>query len=454
MRQYQKYKPFQYDWLPAIPEHWDSKPLRKYFYLSDERKGEQNNLELLSVYREYGVIPKASRNDNKNVESENTLKYKVVHTDDLVINKMKLWQGSLGISNFNGFVSPAYIVAHNEFDGNLRYLNFFLRSPRVKTYYNRISYGIRVGQWDSDFYDFKQLIVPIPPKDEQDQIVRYLDWKVFNINRLIHGYQRQIELLEERKRSFTFNAVTQGLQANSAKTESPLYWLKSIPVHWETNSIAQLFKEVKNKNKGMQENNLLSLSYGNIKRRNINATEGLLPASFEGYNIIEKDDIVLRLTDLQNDHKSLRTGIATERGIITSAYLTIRNKSDNNPEYLQLFLHAFDLAKGFYNVGASGVRQSLNWDTVKMLKVLIPPTPEQNQIVEAIKTEYKKIGTAIDSVKQQIELLREYRTRLISDVVTGQADVRGVEIPDYTPEEDNAVCDENNDTEEVTDNAD
>ena len=92
MRQYQKYKPFQYDWLPVIPEHWDSKPLRKYFYISDERKGEQDTLELLSVYREYGVIPKASRNDNKNVESENTSKYKVVHTDDLVINKMKLWQ--------------------------------------------------------------------------------------------------------------------------------------------------------------------------------------------------------------------------------------------------------------------------------------------------------------------------------------------------------------------------
>ena len=317
-----------------------------------------------------------------------------------------------------------------------------------------VSKGVGSIQRNLYWQELKRASVLVPPKDEQDQIVRYLDWKVSNINHLIHGYQRQIDLLEERKRSFTFNAVTQGLQGDVVKTESPLYWLESVPAHWDTNSIAQLFTEVKNKNKGMQENNLLSLSYGAIKRRNINATEGLLPASFEGYNIIEKDDIVLRLTDLQNDHKSLRTGIATERGIITSAYLTIRNKSDNNPEFLQLFLHAFDLAKGFYNVGASGVRQSLNWDTVKMLKVLTPPVPEQNQIVEAIKAEYSKIETAINSVKKQIELLREYRTRLISDVVTGQVDVRGVEIPDYTPEEDNAVDDENNDTEEVTDNAD
>lgn len=454
MKKYDKYKEYPYDWLPAIPAHWEEKSLRNYFFLSDERKGESTDLELLSVYREYGVIPKASRDDNKNVESEDTSKYKVVHKTDLVINKMKLWQGSLGISQYEGFVSPAYIVAHNKFKGNLRYLNLFLRSPLVKSYYNRISYGIRVGQWDSDFYSFKQLIVPVPPKDEQDQIVRYLYWQVTNINKLIHGYQKQIDLLEERKRNFTFNAVTHGLQSDVAKIDSPLYWIESIPAHWNTNNIAQLFNEVKNLNKGMQENNLLSLSYGTIKRRNINATEGLLPASFEGYNIIEKDDIVLRLTDLQNDHKSLRTGIATERGIITAAYLTIRNKSENNPEYLQLFLHSFDLAKGFYNVGASGVRQSLNWDTIKTIKMLVPPICEQNKIVEAVKEQYELIRISTDSIKKQIELLREYRTRLISDVVTGQVDVRDIAIPDYTPEEDADIeTDVETDTEEVTEDA-
>ena len=131
MKKYDKYKEYPYDWLPVIPAHWEEKSLRNYFLLSDERKGENTDLELLSVYREYGVIPKASRDDNKNVESEDTSKYKVVHKTDLVINKMKLWQGSLGISQYEGFVSPAYIVAHNKFKGNLRYLNLFLRSPHT-----------------------------------------------------------------------------------------------------------------------------------------------------------------------------------------------------------------------------------------------------------------------------------------------------------------------------------
>lgn len=148
---YEKYKAFEYDWLPEIPAHWDSKQLRAYLSLADERKGDRKDLQLLSVYREYGVIPKNSRTDNKNHESEDTSKYKVVKNSDIVVNKMKLWQGSLGVSKYDGFVSPAYIVAHNRFDGNLDYLNRILRSPVFKTYYNRISYGIRVGQWDSDY---------------------------------------------------------------------------------------------------------------------------------------------------------------------------------------------------------------------------------------------------------------------------------------------------------------
>ena len=466
MKKYGNYQSVSSLWVHSIPTHWEFNKLRSVFWQRKEKNEPVKTKEILSLSAKAGVeLYSQKTQGGGNKAKDDITKYNIACEGDLIVNCMNVISGSVGLSKYYGAISPVYyaLVTRNENFNKFYYEYLFKIEPFQKSLLP-LGRGILMHESSTgklntirlriSMADFNNVYLPVPPKDEQDQIVRYLDWKVSNINRLIHGYQRQIDLLEERKRSFAFNAVTQGLHANSTKTESPLYWLESIPAHWDTNSIAQLFTEVKNKNKGMQENNLLSLSYGTIKRRNIDATEGLLPASFEGYNIIEKDDIVLRLTDLQNDHKSLRTGIATERGIITSAYLTIRNKSDNNPEFLQLFLHAFDLAKGFYNVGASGVRQSLNWDTVKMLKVLIPPIPEQNQIVEAIKAEYEKIGTAIESVKQQIEFLREYRTRLISDVVTGQVDVRGVEIPDYTPEEDNAVYDENNDTEEVTDSAD
>ena len=120
--------------------------------------------------------------------------------------------------------------------------------------------------------------------------------------------------------------------------ESGIEWIGDIPASWKTNTVFQLFTQVKNKNSDLQEQNLLSLSYGKIKRRSIDTTDGLLPESFDGYNIIEKNDIVLRLTDLQNDHKSLRVGLATERGIVTSAYLTIRNRSESLAKYLYILL--------------------------------------------------------------------------------------------------------------------
>lgn len=206
-------------------------------------------------------------------------------------------------------------------------------------------------------------------------------------------------------------------------TKSDLFWLQSIPSHWQIEKIGKLFSQVKCKNYGMAETNLLSLSYGTVKRRNINATEGLLPESFEGYNIIESGDIVLRLTDLQNDQKSLRTGLSTERGIITSAYITIRNRSNNLSEYLQMFLHVFDIAKGFYNVGASGVRQGLGWDDIKQLKIAIPPHEEQDQIVRFLDWKVSTINKLIGTKKKQIQAYEEIkRTTIASLVIKGTDD--------------------------------
>lgn len=143
--------------------------------------------------------------------------------------------------------------------------------------------------------------------------------------------------------------------------DSGIKWIGSVPSHWHLHTLYQLVTQVKNKNSNLREKNLLSLSYGKIKRKDINTNDGLLPASFDGYNIIEASDIVLRLTDLQNDHTSLRVGQATERGIITSAYTTLRPINPAHSRYLYYLLHAFDLKKGFYGMG-SGVRQAFRAD--------------------------------------------------------------------------------------------
>ena len=201
--------------------------------------------------------------------------------------------------------------------------------------------------------------------------------------------------------------------------ESGIEWIGQIPSHWGSNAAFQLFTQVKNKNVGMQEKNLLSLSYGKIKRKDIETKEGLLPESFDGYNIIEADDIVLRLTDLQNDHKSLRVGIATERGIVTSAYLTLRNRSASLPRYLYYYLHSFDIAKGFYGMGG-GVRQGLNWDGLKWLRILTPPIEEQQEIVEYCDRVSGEIEALIQRKEQFISETESYKQSLIFNTVIGR----------------------------------
>ena len=199
--------------------------------------------------------------------------------------------------------------------------------------------------------------------------------------------------------------------------DSGVAWIGAIPQVWGMNTIAQLFSQVKCKNTGLQEKNLLSLSYGNVKRKSIDAVEGLLPESFDGYNIVEKGDIVLRLTDLQNDHTSLRVGLVKERGIITSAYLTIRNCSDFSPKYLYYYLYSFDIAKGFYGMGA-GIRQGLNWDGVKWLKVLAPSTLEQERIAAFLDAECAEIDTVLEKTRASIEEYKKLKQAVITQAVT------------------------------------
>lgn len=199
--------------------------------------------------------------------------------------------------------------------------------------------------------------------------------------------------------------------------DSGIEWIGSVPSHWRVHTLYQLVTQVKEKNSNLQEKNLLSLSYGKIKRKDIDSPDGLLPASFDGYNIIEDGDIVLRLTDLQNDHTSLRVGLATERGIITSAYTTLRPIDTSNSKYLYYLLHAFDLKKGFYGMG-SGVRQGLNYAEVKELRVVLPSQDEQNAIVCFLDNQCGQIDSIIEEAKSSIEEYKKWRASIIFEAVT------------------------------------
>lgn len=200
--------------------------------------------------------------------------------------------------------------------------------------------------------------------------------------------------------------------------DSGIEWIGEIPEEWNLDIAKNIFREHKLRNDKNLENNLLSLSYGKIVQKDIESLAGLIPESFSTYNIIQKDDIVLRLTDLQNDKRSLRTAICKKnRGIITSAYLTLRLNTNNNASYLHYLLHSYDVCKVFYNLGG-GVRLGGSWSDVGKLHLLLPPLQEQAAIADFLDKKNAEIDAITAKITQQIQTLKDYRQSLITETVT------------------------------------
>ena len=210
--------------------------------------------------------------------------------------------------------------------------------------------------------------------------------------------------------------------------DSGVEWIGEIPESWKINLLSKVFNEHKLKNKELKEKNLLSLSYGRIVRKNINTLEGLLPESFNNYNIISKNDIVFRLTDLQNDKRSLRTGLCKEKGIITSAYVTIRNRFSDNASYFHYLFHSYDNCKVFYGLG-DGVRQGMTYDDLKELKVLYPKVSEQQAIATYLDTKCTEIDELITLQETMISELQAYKQSVITEAVTKGLD-KNVKLKD------------------------
>ncbi len=265
-----------------------------------------------------------------------------------------------------------------------------------------------------------QTNIPLPTKEEQQVIVSYLDTKCSKLDVFIVNKEKEITLLQEMKQRVVADAVTRGLNPNVKLKPTNIPWLPEIPEHWEMVKLKALTFEGNDKNKDNLESNVLSLSYGKIiRKKNIN--EGLVPADYATYQIVEPNDIILRLTDLQNDHRSLRCGLVKERGIITSAYTCLKMRQGIS-EYFYLLLHSYDIKKVFYSMGG-GLRQSMNYSEITKLLVPVPPIEEQHAIVSYITERTAKIDTLIEKLNKEIECVKEYKQRLISDVVTGQIKV-------------------------------
>jgi type I restriction enzyme S subunit len=438
---YPAYKDSGVEWLGEIPEAWDT--LRIGFFYSRVKETDRGDLPLLSVYREYGVIPKNSRDDNFNNASEDLSTYQVVQENDLVINKMKAWQGSLGISHYEGIVSPAYFVLRPRqectYSFNKQFLHYLLRSQIYFAEYEKRSKGIRINQWDLPYEEFKTIAVLLPPLLTQKAIAAFLDARTARIDGLVRDYEELVALLKEKRQALVSHAVTRGLSElvspddpdfgewtrPVAFKDSGVDWLGEIPEGWNLSPLFVILPEHYVQNIGMQSSDVLSLSYGKIIQKDVSDNFGLLPESFETYQLVYPDDIILRLTDLQNDQQSLRTAISSFYGIITSAYIKLR--CFQNPSYFHWLLYSADIQKVFYGLGG-GVRQSMKYVDLKRFLLVVPPLTTQKAIAAFLDRETTKLDALVAEVEGAIELLKERRSALITAAITGKINVEGIDV--------------------------
>lgn len=433
INQYDEYKDSRRRWLGEVPAHWKIKPLWT-LYRRTKRTGFENE-ELLSVYRDYGVIPKSSRDDNFNKPSEDLSPYQLVEPSDLVINKMKAWQGSVAVSEYRGIVSPAYHVFECLHCENSRYLHHLMRSPRYITGYLSISKGIRVNQWDLEPQQHSRMPILIPPPEEQIAIANFLDAETAKIDALVAEQQQLIELLKEKRQAVISHAVTKGLNPDAPLKDSGVEWLGEVPEHWGVKKIGWILCESPrngaspqiNSNGAIPTFSIAAVRDGLVDIENHIKYADITVEDAAQYFVKENDIFVLR----GNGNKSLvgTAGIVSklppENCIYPDILIRIRPSASVSSWYLVSILNSLAMRPSIETVAqtASGVWK-ISGKSLQDLKIPIPPREEQIAIHHDCKQQTSITDALISESEQAIELLQERRTALISAAVTGKIDVR------------------------------
>ncbi|MBC6431568.1 restriction endonuclease subunit S [Nostoc sp. HG1] len=431
MKRYQVYK--KEDKLPGIkeiPTHWGV--VRNSLLFKEVSETGYGNLELLSILSDKGIV-KQSETGRKERAPEDRSSYKRILKGDIGYNLMNAFSGSIGFSNHDGIISPAYAVCRPkiEIDGN--YFHYLFRTNLYLTEFDRNAYGIMYERNRLYFENFKKIYVPCPPIDEQKQIARFLDRKLEQIGHFISNKQRLIELLKEQKTAIVNRAVTKGLNPDAPMKPSGIEWLGDIPAHWEIIKLGRLCNVTK----------LTGFEYTKLWRTDPNgeiiALRGL---NIKNNRLLLDDDVETISAELSNQLKRSKlfagdivfpcTGTLGHGALIEedSKYHLNQNiakitPSENiNPNFLLYMLCCSGMQYQINRLNYSGLQPVLLIGTIRNLILQIPPKIEQYHIVNSLNTTTEKINLAIAKTEKEIELIQEYRTTLISDAVTGKIDVR------------------------------
>lgn len=418
-------------WLGAFPEHWQVLRIKNLF-LEMENRSETGSEELLSVSHYTGVTLKRESLENEDdhiSNAESLIGYKLVQQQDLVINIMLAWNGSLGISPFNGITSPAYCVYRITGNNNPEYFGYLFTTSLFKAEFRRHSTGIidsRLRLYSDKFFS---IVSVVPPKEEQDEIVQHIKAQSDKINLFIQKKQRFIELLKEQRQIVIHQVVTNGTNSKVEMKSSGIEWLGNIPKHWEIRRLKEcLIGKLKyGANESGEEYNPSWFRYIRITDFSLDGKLddekklSLPPEIGTEYELHEGDVLFARSGATVG--KTFQFHFVSEEEKYCYAGYLIKATPDENI-ILSDFLFNYTNSKAFENwknsIFNKATIENIGADKYSVLKIPVPPIQEQEQIVAHIKTETATIYTAIAKAEREIELIKEYKAAMISEAVMGK----------------------------------
>ena len=419
---YPTYKDSGIEWLGQIPTHWE---LTRISSVLTEVKDLNTSLRFShpSQFKFGDIILKP----DVNIEDVSSLsKCIIFRKDDILINGLNLNYDfvtqRIARANYTGIITSAYIAVRVRNNLSSKYVTYLFKALDSRKVFNGLGTGIRLTL---TYKELKKYYILIPPQEEQRQIVAYLDYKSNKIDERICQRERELQTLSELKQAEIAAVVTRGLDPNVPMKESGIEWLGKIPAHWEVRKIKNCLQERSEKGYPNEPILCATQSRGVIPQDMYDNRVVVVNKDFDKLKLVKCGDFVISL-------RSFQGGIeyAYYQGIISAAYTILTPKDKRNSEYFKHLFKSHDFIQ-LLQTCVTGIREGQNINYAMLAKhfIPIPPIEEQQKIVLYIKNRLYVIDEYLSKLKAEINYLQEYKQRLISDVVTGKVDVRGVEIP-------------------------
>ncbi len=420
MERYSEYKDSGVQWLGEIPSHWKLLRNKSFMNLTDEKVEQRKDFVLLSLTKQGVIIRDLSEGKGKFPKDFNT--YLVVRPNNLVFCLFDVDETprTVGLVRNVGMLTGAYTnfkLKESVVLPEYAYY-YYLQVDDVKglrPYYTGLRKVVKTNT-------FLQLRMPVPPMEEQQAIVSYLDTKCSKLDTFIVNKEKEITLLQEMKQRVIADAVTRGLNPNVKLKPTNIPWLPEIPEHWEEKRLATQFTGEVQANKDFAVKHAFKFNYGELVPKNEVGAPEEYREVYVKYSLIKEGDVLVNGLNLNYDFVSQRVACSPADGIITSAYVVCRPRKNVNYNYYTLLFKAMDSMKLFHGMG-SGIRLTLSFKELKKQLLPVPPIDEQRSIVSYITERTAKIDSLIEKLNKEIECVKEYKQRLISDVVTGQIKV-------------------------------